>query len=58
MVSMKELRGKIRRSVVYNNEQGNYQPNIMDTLREAEIQLNQIKSISDLEKWKHVWFEE
>jgi hypothetical protein len=58
MVSMNELRGKLRRSVIYDNEKGNYQPNIMDTLREAEIQLNKVKSISDLEKWKHVWFEE
>ena len=55
---MKELRGKLRRSVVYDNQKGNYQPNIMDSLREAEVQLNQIKSISDLKKWKLVWFEE
>ena len=55
---MKELRGKLRKSVVYDNHKGNYQPNIMDCIHQAEKELKGIENVADLAKWKKEWFGE
>jgi len=50
------LKGKLRKSVTYDYQKGNFQLNIMDSINIAEKQLEKIKDLSELELWKKEWF--